>query len=54
MDAKTREALMAKYKEGSRVVAEAFAGSTEAELDPRPTPGKWSAREITHYRPTAR
>jgi hypothetical protein len=49
MDAKTRGALIVKYKEGSRVVAEALAGCTEAELDARPAPGKWSAREITHH-----
>lgn len=49
MDVTTRQALIAKYKEGSRVVAEALAGSTEAELDARPAPGKWSAREITHH-----
>ncbi|HSB68808.1 MAG TPA: DinB family protein [Candidatus Methylomirabilis sp.] len=49
MDVKTRQALIAKYKDGGRVVAEALAGSTEAELDARPAPGKWSAREITHH-----
>ncbi len=49
MDTKTREALIAQYKDGGRVVAEALAGSTEAELDARPAPGKWSAREITHH-----
>ena len=49
MDTKTRETLIAKYKDGSRMVAEALAGSTESELDARPAPGKWSAREITHH-----
>lgn len=49
MDAKTREALIAQYKDGGRVVTEALAGSTEAELDARPAPGKWSAREIIHH-----
>lgn len=49
MDVKTRQALIAKYKDGGRVVAEALAGSTESELDARPAPGKWSAREITHH-----
>ena len=49
MDTKTREALIAQYKDGGRVVAEALAGSSEAELDARPAPGKWSAREITHH-----
>ena len=49
MDTTTRKALIAKYKDGSRVVAAALAGSTDAELDARPAPGKWSAREITHH-----
>ncbi len=49
MDTTTRKALIAKYKDGSRVVAEALAGSTDADLDARPAPGKWSAREITHH-----
>jgi hypothetical protein len=49
MDAKTRHELIAKYKEGCRVVAEALQGISEKELDARPTPGKWSAREITHH-----
>jgi hypothetical protein len=49
MDATTRKALITKYADGGRVVAEALAGATEAELDARPGPGKWSAREITHH-----
>ena len=49
MDTTTRKALIAKYKDGGRVVAEALAGSTDADLDARPAPGKWSAREITHH-----
>jgi DinB family protein len=49
MDITTRKAMIAKYKDGSRVVTEALAGSTQAELDARPAPGKWSAREITHH-----
>jgi hypothetical protein len=49
MDTKTRQELTARYKDGYRVVAEALKGSSEKELDARPTPGKWSAREITHH-----
>jgi hypothetical protein len=30
-------------------VADAVAGATEAELDARPAPGKWTAREIVHH-----
>ncbi len=49
MDVKTRQELIAKYKEGYRVVAEALKGCSEKELDARPAPTKWSTREITHH-----
>ena len=49
MDWQTRERLLARYKDGYRVVAAALEGATEAELDARPATGKWSAREIVHH-----
>ncbi len=49
MDRETRNRLVAQYKEGYRAVAEAVAGATDVELDARPAPGKWSAREIVHH-----
>ena len=49
MDLETRKTLVAKYKEGYRAVADALAGATDAELDARPAPGKWTAREIVHH-----
>jgi hypothetical protein len=49
MDAKTRAALIAQYRDGCQVVAEALAGCSEADLDARSAPGKWSAREIVHH-----
>jgi len=49
MDRKAREQLVARYKEGYRAVAAALAGATDAELDARPAPGKWTAREIVHH-----
>lgn len=49
MDRGTRQQLVQKYKEGYRTVAEALEGATEAELDARPAPQKWSAREIVHH-----
>ena len=49
MDRGTRQQLVQKYKEGYRTVAEALEGATDAELDARPTPEKWSAREIVHH-----
>ena len=49
MDLETRKKLVAQYKEGYRLVADAVAGATDAELDARPAPGKWTAREIVHH-----
>ncbi len=49
MDTQGRNALIEKYKDGYRDVAEALQGITEKELDARPAPGKWSAREIVHH-----
>jgi hypothetical protein len=49
MDQETRKRLVSTYKDGFRVVSEALAGATDEELDARPAPGKWSAREIVHH-----
>jgi hypothetical protein len=49
MDYSTRHAMIEQYKRGYQEVADAVAGATEAELDARPTPGKWTAREIIHH-----
>jgi DinB superfamily len=49
MDTHTRQKLVAQYKEGYRAVADALAGVTDAELDARPAPNKWTAREIVHH-----
>ena len=49
MDLSTRQAMIEQYKAGYREVADAIAGATEAELDARPAPGKWTAREIIHH-----
>lgn len=49
MDRSTRQKLIDQYKEGYRVVAEALAGATDAELDTPPAPGKWTARQIAQH-----
>ena len=49
MTAEERKALIAQYKDGYRVVAEALMDATDEELDARPGPGKWSARELVHH-----
>ena len=44
-----RLALIDQYCEGPGVVSAALAGATEAELDARPFPNEWSAREVVHH-----
>jgi hypothetical protein len=44
-----RAALIARYKDGADVVAGAVAGLSDAELDRRPAPGEWTAREVVHH-----
>src|SRR5438128_5863086 len=49
MDRQTRDRLVARYKDGYRAVKAALEGATDADLDARPAPGKWTAREIVHH-----
>jgi hypothetical protein len=49
MDAVKRRALIDRYKDGYLAVTESLAGASDAELDARPAPGKWTAREIVHH-----
>ena len=49
MTPEARTALIAQYNVGYRIVAEALAGATDEQLDARPGPGKWSAREVVHH-----
>jgi DinB superfamily len=49
MDTKRRSELVQQYKDGVARVKEALAGATAAELDARPAPDKWTAREIVHH-----
>ena len=44
-----RQQLIAQFKDGYRVVAEALVKVTPEELDAIPGPGKWSARQIVHH-----
>jgi len=44
-----RKLLIAQYEDGYRAVALALLKITPEELDARPAPGKWSAREIVHH-----
>ena len=49
METEARRRLIGKYADGYRAVTEALQGITDKELDVRPAPGKWSAREIVHH-----
>jgi hypothetical protein len=44
-----RQQLIAQYKDGYRVVADALVKITPEELDAKPAPGKWSTRQIIHH-----
>ena len=44
-----RRKLIDQYNDGYRVVAEALVGADDEELDARPGPGKWTAREVVHH-----
>jgi hypothetical protein len=49
MDIQTRKTLIDQYKDGYRVVADALVGAKDSDLDARPAPGKWTAREVVHH-----
>jgi hypothetical protein len=49
MDRQTRLRLIGRYKDGYREVAAAVEGASDKELDSKPAPGKWTAREIVHH-----
>ena len=49
MTADERKKLIDQYNDGYRVVADALIGADDQELDARPGPGKWSAREVVHH-----
>src|SRR4029453_4375756 len=49
MDTEERARLMAHYREGDAAVAEALLKITPEELDARPAPNRWTAREIVHH-----
>ena len=49
MDRERRQLLVERYKDGYRAVAAALGSATDTELDAKPAPGRWSAREIVHH-----
>jgi len=49
MDQKERETLIKQYRDGYSAVAEALLKIDPEVLDARPTPGRWTVREIVHH-----
>ncbi len=49
MDEQERTKLIAQYRDGYAEVAEALLKITPEQLDARPGPGRWCAREIVHH-----
>ncbi len=49
MDAAQRGALIERYREGFQAVRAALEGITTDELDARPGPGEFTAREVVHH-----
>lgn len=49
MTSEERKKLIDQYNDGYRVVAEALTGIDDEQLDARPAPGKWTAREVVHH-----
>ncbi len=49
MTSEERKTLIDQYNDGYRVVADALTGADDVELDARPAPGKWTAREVVHH-----
>lgn len=49
MDAPERRRLIETYVAGTQAVVDAVAGLTDEELDRRPAPDAWTAREIVHH-----
>ncbi len=49
MDSAKRGELVAQYKNGYQTVVDALEGITEVELDVRPAPDAWTAREVVHH-----
>ncbi len=48
MDQATRRSLIDRYRDGHRVVMEALAGISDADLE-MTQPGEWTPRQIVHH-----
>jgi hypothetical protein len=44
-----RSALLDRFRIGYAAVEDALGGIADSELDRRPAPGEWTAREVVHH-----
>src|SRR4051794_33427813 len=49
MDAAARRTLIDPYRDGVAEVEQALAGAGDDDLDRRPAPSEWTAREVAHH-----
>jgi DinB family protein len=49
MDPNERAELIQTYESGAQTLRDSLAGISDAELDARPGPDDWTAREIVHH-----
>jgi hypothetical protein len=49
MDTDERNERIHRYRDGYAEVSSALEGVTDAELDSRPAPDEWTAREVVHH-----
>jgi hypothetical protein len=49
MDSDDRDDRIQRYRDGYAAVSGALEGVTDAELDARPGPDEWTAREVVHH-----
>jgi hypothetical protein len=49
MDRKEREQLIARYEAGTELLASLLDDVTPKQLDARPGPEEWTAREVIHH-----
>jgi hypothetical protein len=49
MNLNRRAELIARYEDGYQMIVNALEGITDAEMDARPGPGEWTAREVVHH-----
>ena len=49
MEASERRRLIDQYRDGIAEVQRALEGASAAELDRRPAPSEWTAREVAHH-----